>query len=86
MPLIKESGVLMYKCRMCDKQFVAFHVPDAMAASLVIMKDMPYKTDDNGMSAGPTTLHNCHANGLRTGIADFVGTVQDIDDDDERIF
>ena len=83
MPLIKDSGSLIYKCRMCGQQFSAFHVPSVMLASMSLIADVNYKADDNGPSVNKTTLHNCCANGLRIGVADFVGSVFDVDDEIE---
>lgn len=66
-----ESGILVYKCRRCNKLQKNTHVPKGMLALTSILHDGETPNEWGVMTARNTDIHFCEDNNL--GICDLIG-------------
>lgn len=67
---------MMYKCRLCNKIYVAGTVPDKYV-TWDIMED---KLPRPGVTFGPISNHMCNEDNIQYGVTDFIGLVHYSDD------
>ncbi|WCS68193.1 hypothetical protein Goe21_00830 [Bacillus phage vB_BsuM-Goe21] len=64
-----KYGVLVYKCRRCNKEDKSTHVPDGLTALIGLINDKPLPW--NGIPIEKTSICNCKDGNL--GVSDLIG-------------